>query len=278
MTVKNPRSLFGTALWYTACSLLAIVFAGPFVWMLSNAFKPPSEIFASPPILISQNASFDNFRDVFEQAPFERYMLNSFIVATSVTLIALLLHSMAGYALARLQFPGRNLIFVGIISTLMIPFYTILIPLSLLVKELGWFNTYLALIVPAIPHAFGIFWLRQFFLGIPTDLEDAARIDGASRVGVFFRIALPLARPVLAALAVFFFLANWDSFLWPLIAANRPEMRVVQVGIQSFTSEHGVAWHLIMAASVVAILPTMILFFTLQRFIVQSVKLSGLKG
>lgn len=278
MAVKNPRSLLGTALWYTVCILLAIVFAGPFVWMLSNSFKPPNEIFASPPILISQNATFDNYREVFKQAPFERYMLNSFIVATSVTLVALLLHSMAGYALARLDFPGRNLIFVGIISTLMIPFYTILIPLSLLIKELGWFNTYWALIVPAIPHAFGIFWLRQFFLGIPTDLEDAARIDGASRVKVFFRIALPLARPVLAALAVFFFLANWDSFLWPLIAANKPEMRVVQVGIQSFTSEHGVAWHLIMAASVVAILPTLILFFTLQRFIVQSVKLSGLKG
>ncbi|MEW6578939.1 MAG: carbohydrate ABC transporter permease [Chloroflexota bacterium] len=265
-------------MWYVVCSVLAVVFAGPFVWMVSNSFKPPSEIFADPPILISQHASFDNYREVFRQSPFERYMLNSFIVATTVTLVALLLHAMAGYALARLTFPGRNLIFVGIISTLMIPFYTILIPLSLLVKELGWFNTYLALIVPAIPHAFGIFWLRQFFLGIPGELEDAARIDGASRVGVFFRIALPLARPVLAALSVFFFLANWDSFLWPLIAANKQEMRVVQVGIQSFTGERGIAWHLIMAASVVAILPTLFLFFTLQRFIVQSAKLSGLKG
>ncbi len=278
MTTQTPGRIFGTALWYTVCTLLAVVFAGPFIWMVSNSFKPSDEIFANPPILISQNATFDNYREVFEQAPFERYMLNSFIVAGSVTVIALLLHAMAGYSLARLNYPGRNLIFVGIISTLMIPFYTILIPLSLLVKELGWFNTYLALIVPAIPHAFGIFWLRQFFLGIPTDLEDAARIDGASRIGVFFRIALPLAKPVLAALAVFFFLANWDSFLWPLIAANKPEMRVVQVGVQSFTGERGIAWHLIMAASVVAVLPTMLLFFTLQRFIVQSVKLSGLKG
>jgi multiple sugar transport system permease protein len=275
---KSPGQILGITSWYAACVVLAIVFAGPFVWMLSNAFKPSNEIFANPPILISTHASFDNFRDVFKQAPFERYMLNSFIVATSVTVVALLLHSMAGYALARLDFPGRNLIFVGILSTLMIPFYTILIPLSLLVKDLGWFNSYLALIVPAIPHAFGIFWLRQFFLGIPSELEDAARIDGASRAGVFFRIALPLARPVLAALSVFFFLANWDSFLWPLIAANKPEMRVVQVGIQSFSSEHGIAWNLIMAASVVAIIPTLILFFTLQRFIVQSAKLSGLKG
>lgn len=275
---QTPQHLVGTAAWYLVCIVLAVVFAGPFVWMISNSFKPPDEIFANPPILVSKNATLDNYKLVFKQVPFARYMLNSFIVATTVTLVALLLHAMAGYALARLEFPGRNLLFIGILSTLMIPFYTILIPLSLLVKELGWFNTYLALIVPAIPHAFGIFWLRQFFLGIPSELEDAARIDGASRVGVFFRIALPLARSVMAALAVFFFLANWDSFLWPLIAANRQEMRMVQVGIQSFTGERGIAWNLIMAASVVGVLPTLFLFFTLQRFIVASAKLSGLKG
>lgn len=278
MIKQSPGQLLTTTLWYIACTLLAVVFAGPFIWMISNSFKPANEIFANPPILISQHASFDNYRLVFEQAPFERYMLNSFIVASTVTLVALILHAMAGYSLARLDYPGRNWIFIFMISTLMIPFYTILIPLSILIKELGWFNTYLALIVPAIPHAFGIFWLRQFFLGLPRDLEDAARIDGASRAGVFFYIALPMARPVLAALAVFFFLANWDAFLWPLIAANKPEMRVVQVGIQSFTGERGIAWHLIMAASVVAVLPTLFLFFTLQRFIVQSAKLSGLKG
>jgi multiple sugar transport system permease protein len=160
----------------------------------------------------------------------------------------------------------------------MIPFYTILIPLVLLVKWLGWLNTYWALIVPAIPHAFGIFWMRQFFLGMPAELEEAARVDGASRVRVFFAIALPLARPIMAALAVFFFLANWDAFLWPLVAANKEEMRVVQVGISSFVGEHGSAWNLIMAGSTIAILPTLILFFSLQRFIVRSVKMTGLKG
>lgn len=265
-------------LWYGACLGLAIFFAGPFFWMVSSSLKPADEIFANPPVWISPNFSFENFLEVFRQAPFERYMFNSFVVATTVTLVALLFHSMAGYALARLDFPGRKFIFLGIISTLMIPFYTIMIPLALLVKNLNWFNTYYALIVPAIPHAFGIFWLRQFFLGLPQELEDAARLDGASRFGVFYRIALPLARPVLAALGVFFFLANWDAFLWPLIAANKPEMRVVQVGIQAFTGEHGSAWHIIMAASVVAVLPTLILFFGLQRFIVASVKMSGLKG
>lgn len=275
---KSPRQLLGSGIYYLICILLAVVFAGPFLWMLSSALKPANEIFANPPILISPNSSLDNFQEVFRQAPFERYMFNSFFVAGTVTVVALLLHAMAGYALARLDFPGKRVVFIGIIATLMIPFYTILIPLTLLVRELGWINTYAALIIPAIPHAFGIFWLRQFFLGLPTELEEAARIDGASRIGVFFRVALPLARPVLAALAVFFFLANWDSFLWPLIATNEPDMRMVQVGIQSFTGEHGSAWELIMAASVIAILPTLALFFGLQRFIVASVKMTGLKG
>lgn len=275
---RSPMQLLGTGLYYAVALLLAVVFAGPFIWMVSSSLKPANEIFSNPPILVSENFSLDNYESVFEQAPFERYMLNSFIVATSVTVAALLLHSMAGYALARLEFPGRRLLFMLIISTLMIPFYTILIPLALLVRELGWINTYWALIIPAIPHAFGIFWFRQFFLGLPSELEDAARIDGASRIGVFFRIALPMARPVAAAMAVFFFLANWDAFLWPLIATTRQEMRVVQVGIQSFTGEHGNAWEEIMAASVIAILPTLILFFALQRFIVDSVKMSGLKG
>jgi multiple sugar transport system permease protein len=275
---KTPAQHLGNGLYYLICILLSIVFLGPFLWMLSSSLKPHSEIFTNPPILISPNFSLDNYQEVFRQAPFERYMFNSFFVAITVTLSALLLHAMAGYALARLDFPGKRIIFMGILSTLMVPFYAILIPLALLVKELGWINTYWALIIPAIPHAFGIFWLRQFFLGLPSELEEAARIDGASRIGVFFRIALPLARPVLAALSVFFFLANWDAFLWPLVAANEPDMRMVQVGIQSFSGEHGSAWELIMAASVIALLPTLALFFGLQRFIVASVKLTGLKG
>jgi len=277
--LKNlARHAFGTGLWYTAAILLALIFSVPFLWMLSSALKPPSEIFVNPPVLISSNYSFNNFTRVFQQAPFGRYMFNSFFVSTIVTIAGLVFHSMSGYALARLDFPGRNLVFIGIISTLMIPFYTILIPLAVMVRNFGWINTYWALIIPAIPHAFGIFWLRQFFLGIPRDLEDSARIDGASRIGVFLHIALPLARPILAALAVFFFLANWDAFLWPLVATSRPEMRMVQVGIQSYTGEHGNAWELVMAASVVAIVPTMALFFLLQRFIVASARMTGLKG
>jgi multiple sugar transport system permease protein len=271
-------ALLGKIFFYALLLLAAVIFAFPFLWMLSSSFKPTDEIFLFPPNLIPSAPSFQNFRDVFEQAPFGRYMLNTFFVAGTVTVVSLLFHAMSGYSLARLRYPGRGLVFIGIVSTLMIPFYTILIPLTLLVKALGWLNTYWALIVPAIPHAFGIFWMRQFFQGMPVELEEAARVDGASRVRVFFSIALPLAKPVMAAMAVFFFLANWDSFLWPLVAANRESMRMVQVGISSFVGEHGSAWNLIMAGSVVAVLPTLILFFSLQRFIVQSVKMTGLKG
>ncbi len=277
--MKKPVTFYvGSGVYYAVCLILVIVFAGPFFWMLSNALKPPNEIFVNPPILISENFTIENFIEVFRQSPFALYMLNSFFVAITVTVISLILHAMAGYALARLEFPGKNIMFFIILSTLMVPFYTIIIPLALMMRELDWTNTYWALIIPAIPHAFGIFWLRQFFMGMPSELEDAARIDGSSRFGVFFHIALPLAKPVLAALSVFFFLANWDAFLWPLVVANRPEMRMVQVGIQSFTGEHGNAWQLIMAASVISILPTLALFFGLQRYIVESVKMTGLKG
>jgi len=275
---KTPRRWMRTVAWYMLCIFLMAVFSGPFVWMVSSSLKPQNEIFNARIALISPNMSFATYRDIFETTPFARWMLNSFIVSTSVTLVALLLHSMAGYALARLQFPGRKTLFTLIISTLMIPSTVILIPLALLVKSFGWLNTYWALIIPAIPNAFGIFWLRQFFLGMPGDLEDAARIDGASRAGVFWHIALPLARPVLSSLAVFFFLANWDAYLWPLVVANKEEMRVVQVGITTFTKQYGTQWHYIMAASVVSIMPTLLLFFVLQRNIVESVKMTGLKG
>lgn len=276
--MSRVLSVLFTALFYFLLLAFVIAFAFPFVWMVSSAFKPPNEIFVYPPSVIPNTPILKNFRDVFTEAPFGRYLLNTLFVAGTVTLVALLFHSMCGYSLARLRFPGRTIVFVGILSTLMIPFYTILIPLTLLVKSLGWLNTYWALIVPAIPHAFGIFWMRQFFLGLPSELIDAARVDGASHARVFFSVALPLARPILAAMAIFFFLANWDSFLWPLVAANKQSMRMVQVGIASFVGEHGAAWNLIMAGSVVAVIPTLFLFFTLQRFIVTSIKMTGLKG
>jgi multiple sugar transport system permease protein len=204
-------------------------------------------------------------------------MFNSFFVSTTVTVIALFFHSMAAYALARLRFPGRELIFSFIFSTLLVSLPVILVPLFILVRELGMLNSYAGLIVPAIFHAFGIFLLRQFYLGIPRELEEAAIVDGAGYWRVYANIILPLSRPILAALAVFFFLANWNSFLWPLTITNDPDLWVVQMGIASFRQQYAGSQQYIMAASTVVAMPTMLLFFIFQRQLVESIKTSGFK-
>ena len=253
-------------------------FAGPLLWMLSSALKSQPEVLARPPVLVPETFHWDNFVQVFEQVAFGRWMINSAFVATAVTVVSLLFHSMAAYSLARLDYPGRNLIFIAILSTLMIPFTVILIPLFIVVDFIGWVDTYWGLIVPMIPHAFGIFLLRQFYLGLPRELEEAAIVDGASLVKVYTRIVLPLSRPIMAALGIFFFLANWNRFLWPLIITHDRDLYVVQVGMQQFSGERGTQYQLIMAASTIAVLPILVLFFVLQRRLIEGIKLTGLKG
>src|ERR1700737_3587439 len=201
---------------YGIAIVAAIVLVGPLLWMLSASLKTSGEALAIPAPLLPAVPRWQNYVDVFSQVPFARYMLNSLFVATTVTVVALLFHSMAAYSLARLRYPGRDIIFVGMLSTLMGPFTVIVIPLFILIKTLGWVDSYQALIIPAIPHAFGIFLLRQFYLGLPRELEEAALIDGANRIQVYWRIVLPLSRPILMALGILFFLANWNNFLWPL--------------------------------------------------------------
>jgi multiple sugar transport system permease protein len=257
--------------------LWLLITVGPMLWMLSASLKSPGDVLRFPPALIPTNPQWTNYRDVFTQVPFLRYIANSALVSVTVTVAGLVLHSMAGYSLARLRYPGRNLIFIGILSTLMVPSAVLLIPQFILVKDLGWLNSYAGLIVPAIPHAFGIFLMRQFYLGLPGELQEAAIVDGATPAGVFWRIALPLSKPILATLAVFFFLANWNSFLWPLVIIQSPEMWVIQIGITQFVGEHGTQWNMIMAASVVAAVPTLLLFFVLQRYIVEGIKMTGIK-
>jgi multiple sugar transport system permease protein len=263
---------------YALAAICFVILAGPLLWMLSSSLKGPGEVLANPPTLIPHELRWQNYLDVFGQVPFARYMLNSLLVASVVTVVALLFHSMAAYALARLRFPGRDGIFLAILMTLMVPFTVITVPLFIIVDWLGWVDSYWGLIVPMIPHAFGIFLLRQFYLSIPRELEEAAILDGASLVGVYWHIILPLSRPVLAALAVFFFLANWNNFLWPLVVTQDQALWVVQLGIQRFSGEHAVQYNLIMAASTCAALPTLILFFVLQKRLVEGIKLTGLKG
>ena len=258
--------------------IIGIVLFFPFVWMVSASFKSSDLVLQYPPVLIPRELRIENYARIFMDIPFARYMLNSCIVATSVTLAALIFHSMAGYALGAMRFPGREKIFVGILSTMMIPFYSIMVPLFILCKTLGWLDSYLGLIIPWIPHAFGIFLLRQFYMTFPAELKEAATIDGCSPIGVFFRIAMPTSKSILSALAIVFFISNWDRFFWPLLITNTPEMRVIQLGIVQFKGQYVVNWHLIMAAAVIGCIPTIILFIVLQNKIVEGIKMVGIKG
>jgi multiple sugar transport system permease protein len=266
--VSRGMLIFSTA-------VLAIITASPLVWMLSASVKEPGEIFNSS--LIPQHPTLDNYRYVFTQLPFLRYILNTFFVAGTITVVALLFHSMAGFAFARLRFPGRETLFLGIFSTFLVSLQVIIVPLFILVQRMGMVNTYAGLIIPVTFNAFGIFLLRQFYLGIPIDLHEAAILDGASYWGIYWNIMLPLSKPILSALAVFFFLVNWNSFLWPLTITTNQDLWVVQVAIASFQGQYSAAWNYIMAASVVVALPTLFLFFVFQRQLVESIKTSGIK-
>ncbi len=261
--------------WMLVSLVLALMTVFPLVWMLVVAFKPPAEVFL--PDLVPQRPTIGNFLYVLTEIPFLRYLLNSFLVSAIVTLVALFFHSMAGYALARLHFPGRDAIFLAMFSTFLVSLPVIIVPLFILVRAMGMLNSYAGLIVPSIFNAFGIFLLRQYYLSLPRELEEAALIDGAGRWRIYWSIVLPLSRPILAALAILFFLANWNAFLWPLTVASDSSLWVVQVAIANFRSQYAGAWNYVMAASAIVALPMLILFAVFQRQITESIKTSGLK-
>lgn len=256
-------------------AVLAFVAVFPLVWMLIGSFKTAEEV--NSPALIPQTFTLENYVYVFSEVPFARYLVNSFFVSAVVTVVSLWFHSMAAYALARLDFPGREGIFLAIFSTMLVSAPVTIIPTFIIVRTLGMVDNYAGLIVPALFNAFGIFLLRQFYISLPDELEEAALVDGASYWRIYWRIILPLSRPILAALAVFFFLANWNSFVWPMTITSDPNLRVVQLGIQTFQQQYAADWNYILAAATVAALPTIAIFFVFQKQIVASIKTSGLK-
>jgi len=255
--------------------LLAVATVAPLLFMLSVTFKNQNEIFTMN--LIPEKPTLDNLAYVFTQVNFLRYLWNTFFVAFTVTVAALFFHSMAGYALARLRFPGRDAIFLAMFSTFLVSLPVIIVPLFILVKALGLLNSYAGLIIPSIFNAFGIFLLRQFYLSVPREIEEAAVIDGAGYWRIYWSIILPLSRPILSALSILFFLANWNAFLWPLTITSDEDLRVVQVAVASFQGQYSASWNYIMAASTVVALPTMIVFIIFQCQIMESIKTSGLK-
>ncbi len=256
---------------------LAIVVIAPFLWMILTSFKDMSEIYVYPPKWLPEKFNFDNYVNAFTAAPFGRYYLNSLIVAFAVTLGQLITCSMAAFAFARLRFKGRDILFYIFLGTMMIPYNVTMIPSFMVLYWLGWIDSYYALIVPGLASAFGTFLLRQFFITIPRELEEAAYIDGASRFQVLRRIIVPLAKPALATLAIFTFMGVFNDFIWALIVINSEQMQTVQLGLAIFRDRYLTEWDLLMAGSVTAVLPILIVFFFAQKYFIKGITLSGLK-
>jgi multiple sugar transport system permease protein len=255
-----------------------IVMVIPFVWMILGSFKTTGELRQTPPTWIPENPTLDNYRDLFDRLNFPRYFFNSALVATVVTVGNLLFASMAGYAFAKLEFPGKRVLFVLVLSTLMIPAFVTFMPLFVLVSNLGLANTHAALILPFLATAFGVFLMRQYILGIPDELLDAARIDGAGEYTIFFRVVLPLCGPALATLAVLTFVSQWNSFLWPLVVATTEDMYTLPVALALFaTGQQESNLALQLAGATVVVLPMIVLFFAMQRYVIQGVARTGIK-
>jgi len=264
----------------------------PFLWMISTSLKPEPEIFRFPPVWLPSEWRWDNYAKAMAAAPFGRYFLNTVIYALGITTSNLLFCSMAAYAFARLRFPGRNLLFILVLGTMMIPAQVTMVPVFIMLKRWpllggndllgagghGLLNTYTGLVLPGAVGAFGIFLLRQFFMTLPRELEDAARIDGCSEAGIYWRIILPLSKPAMATLGIFTFTAAWNEFLWPLLIMSKDSMKTLQVGLQVFQTQYTTAWDLLMAGTVVVTLPVLIIFLFGQRYFTRGIALSGMKG
>jgi len=264
----------------------------PFLWMLSTSLKPESEIFRFPPVLVPNTWDWANYVEAMKAAAFGRYFINTIIYAVAVTATNLLFCSMAAYAFARLRFRGRNPLFILVLGTMMIPPQVTMVPVFIMLKRWplvggndllgvgghGLLNSYTGLVLPMAVGAFGIFLLRQFFMTLPSELEDAARIDGCSEAGIYWRIILPLSKPALATVGIFTFTAAWNQFIWPLLIMSKDSMKTLQVGLQVFQTQYTTTWDLLMAATVVLTVPVLVIFMFGQRYFTRGIALSGMKG
>jgi multiple sugar transport system permease protein len=257
----------------------ALFMIGPFIWMLSTSVKTFGESMLVPPTLFPHSLQFGNYWKVFERLPFLHYYWNTIIITMAKTGGQLLFCSMAAYAFARIPFPGRGILFLAVLSILMVPSPVFIIPKYLLMAKLGWLNSLNALIVPGLFSAFGTFLLRQFFMTLPRELEEAARIDGCNHLYIYWRILLPLTKPAMTAFAIFSVLGSWNELLWPLIVIRSPELRPLAAGIASFQEQSDFASDhtLMMAGATMAVVPMLILFILLQRHFIEGIALAGIK-
>ena len=250
----------------------------PFLWMISTSLMGELEVYQFPPKLLPSTPRWSNFAEAMTLQPFGRFFINTAIVAAASVAGQLLFCSMAAYAFARMRFRWRDRIFGLYLATMMVPAIVTIIPAFLIINIFGWMNTYWALFTPTISSVWGIFLLRQFFQTIPKDLEDAARVDGATDLTIFWKVILPLSKPALATLAIFAYMGSWKDFLWPLIVTTRTDMRTLELGIAGFNTMYTTDWPHQMAAAVVVMLPIVIVFFAAQKYFVRGITLTGMKG
>jgi multiple sugar transport system permease protein len=263
---------------YTLLALAAIVMVIPFLWMITTSLKGAQEVYRVPPTLIPSELHWENFTHVLDTVPFGRFYLNTIIVTFIITGSQVATSVLAAYVFARIQFPGRDLIFFLYLATLIVPTQVTMLPLFLIISRLGWIDTYQALTMPFLANAFAVFFLRQFFLTIPIELEDAARLDGCGRLRFLWQIMLPLSGPALATITLFIFLGFWDDYLWPLIVTNSTDMRTLAIGLRFFIDESGAQFHYMMAAALMAVFPIIIIFFIAQKQFIEGIALTGTKG
>ena len=278
--MKNRSRALGTnALQLGLLLLLALVMLVPLLWLVSTSLKGPAEnIFTSPPALLPSQPSFEAYGRLFRDNPMLTYLINSTIVSGLAVIANLVFCSLAAYPLARMRFAGRGLVLALVVATILIPFQVVMIPLYLLMVQVGLRNTLWALIIPQAATAFGIFLLRQSFLGVPVELEEAARSDGCSPIGEWWNVMLPAARADLITLAMFVFIGTWSDFLWPLVILDDPKLYTLPLGLQQLASSFSLDWRLVAAGSVVSILPVLVIFIGLQRYILPSASGDAVKG
>lgn len=276
--MKTKSMKIGRAILYVILSTYAIITLIPFLWALSSSFKSLEEILSGTMNFIPRNFTLENYRQIFiVQELFPRWLFNSVFIAVVGTGLNIIFNSMAGYALARLTFPGRKPIFILVLAVLMIPTQVTMIPNYLILRSFGWLNSYQGMIVPGMVNATFIFMMRQFFVNFPKEVEESAAIDGLSRIGTFFRIVMPLAKPALAAQTIFVFMGFWNNFMQPLIILSDPSMFTLPLGLNSFKGQYISFWNYIMAASMVFTLPVLIIYGFFNRYFVKGITFTGSK-
>ena len=270
--------ILGRGFLYILLIMGGLVMIVPFAWMISTSLKSGQYVLSMPPQLIPNPATLDSYRRIFELYPIGRMLFNSLFVAGLTTIGQLVTCSMAAYAFARLKFRGHNFVFLLYLATLMVPFQVTITPLFILMRIFGWINTYQGLILPGVFSAFGTFMLRQAFMTIPTEYEEAAYMDGASPLTIFLKIILPLSKPALATLSVFAFMGSWNSFMWPLFIVREETLMTLPVGLATLQGRWLTEWNLVMAGAVITVLPMLLLYLFAQKYLVQGYVMSGLKG